>query len=152
MFSNNTVSSQEAVRIIREIERVAVENSDQPVAIAVMGHDFGLIAFWAMDSVLPISRKLAIQKAYTALVGSRDTLYWERQEKEGKLVGRNFVDPDFTCFGGGIVILENRPDGQIVGAIGVSGRNSSRVNEDEPPQDHELARIGLQVFDYFRGE
>jgi len=151
MFTISNLSLQEAVEIIKKIESVAVEHEYLPVAIAVIGSDQGLIAFRAMDHVFPVSRKLAIKKAWTALMGACDTLYWQRQEEQGKLVGRNFANPDFTCFGGGVVIMDSRLSGSIIGAIGVSGRNSSRVDEDEPPQDHELACIGLEAFTYLCG-
>ena len=88
--------------------------------MAVVGSNGVMIAFAAMDNVLPASVQVAQNKAYTAVMGGRDTIEWEN--KPHGFDGRNFTDPRFTCFGGGVILTTD--DGIIIGAIGVSGRTS----------------------------
>jgi uncharacterized protein GlcG (DUF336 family) len=141
---------EDARKAIKAIVKKAEENLDRmknggPVAITVMDSNFQRIAFGAMDGVLPISRNLSEAKAWTALSGLTDTIHWEESEKKKGTDGRNFADPKWTNFGGGVIVKVHN---KIIGAIGVSGRHSTKKNiEDENPplQDHELAEIGEEV-------
>ena len=147
-----SVGLEEARTVIEQIKKFVVEDGGDPVAIAIVGSDGGLIAFEAMDRVFPISRELAIKKAETALKSGCSTLKWE---KEGGLDCRNFGDSGFTCFGGGVPIIRPYWFGQrsgsrylVLGAVGVSGRNSHKGKEDTTAQDHELARFGDEAIGY----
>ena len=114
------------------VEKAYVDQGD-PVAVAVVGNDGRLIAFAAMDGVMPLSIALAQNKAYTALIGSRDTSYWEYNFD---LKGQNFTDEKFTCFDGGVLVEiteEKQEETYIIGGIGVSGRKSY---EDKALAEH----------------
>lgn len=143
MLDFKTLNLDDALLIIgairREAEKAVSKDRDKPVAIAVIGLDGRLIAFAAMDGVTPVSIQLAINKAHTAIVGTRDTVEWEGMGVDAQ----NFTDPQFTCFGGGVLIRDRK--GKVVGAIGVSGRKSKK-DVRGIPQDHELADIGSVCF------
>lgn len=117
--------------------------SNNPVSVTIVGPDGQPIVTLSMDGVIGVSKTLSHKKAYTALMTQKDTLFWESQEVDP----RNFVDPYITCFGGGIPIKDCR--GNVIGAIGVSGRKSHLKEKGIPgieiiPQDHELAEIGAR--------
>lgn len=106
----------------------------------MVGANGQLIAFLAMDEVISVSINLAINKAYTAVMGQKDTLLLE----EESVSPSNFCDPRFCCFGGGIPPYT--ADDRCVGAIGVSGRESTKGTIEERKQDHELAYMGIEYF------
>ncbi len=117
------------------IEEASVSGS--PVAVAIIGISDNLIAFGAMDDVLPVSIQLAMNKAHTALALQQDTISLEGKDPA------NFTDSRFTCFGGGVLICDR---GIIIGAVGVSGRKSRRSGRDTESQDHELAFCAAKGF------
>lgn len=137
------ITLDHALRIVNLVVNEARRDGGKPIAVTVVGADGRRIASASMDGVMPVSIGLAENKAYTAIQGQRPTLEWE----EMKLDGRNFTDPRFTCFGGGVPIMEDVPTavtGENIGAIGVSGRHSNRkgLPDGDPLQDHELALLG----------
>ena len=150
---------EDALKAVEKVVKAAQENLGskygEPIAVAVVGLNFKLIAFSAMDGVMPVSVDLCIKKAHTAIAGQKETLEWEKAEKAG-LDGRNFGDESWTCFGGGVPVRINN---RIIGAVGVSGRHSHKEellsNQEDlledrqkiPPQDHELARIGARYLE-----
>ena len=90
-----TIDLSDAQVIVNQVLEEAQKNGGDPVAVAVVGSDGRLVAFAAMDGVMPVSVEVAINKAYTAVVGQHDTLFWERAP--AGFDGRNFVDSKFTC-------------------------------------------------------
>ncbi|MCD6550253.1 heme-binding protein [bacterium] len=143
-------------KVVQEAKKDISSRYGGPIAVVVMGVNFKVIAMEAMEEVMPISADLCVKKAYTALAGKEDTLEWEKEEKKG-LDGRNFGDPNWVCFGGGVPV--KKTNGQVIGAVGVSGRYSSKASislqEGEemqqlksfPLQDHELAKIGAEYLE-----
>jgi uncharacterized protein GlcG (DUF336 family) len=142
------ITLEDAFEGIQEIIKKALKQPntlyDAPIAVTVVGADARRIASASMDGVKPVSINLSENKAYTAVVGQRETLMWEQTN----LDSRNFGDPKWTNFGGGVPITVNN---EIIGAIGVSGRLSSKhslprdIPKKSPPQDHELAEFGVKV-------
>lgn len=124
-----TLSCNDAMRIIEAIIAQAKKTGAKASSIAVAGADGEIIAFASMDGALIASRKIARAKAHSSVVMGRDTMDWEESEKP--VDGRNFCDPDFTTFGGGVVIKD---DQYILGGIGVSGGTSE--------EDESLAKFG----------
>ena len=106
----------------REAEKVGV-----PMAIAIADNNGSMVHFTFMDATLPVSREIAVSKAYTAAVLRMSTrtvgelslpghpLYGIQNTHQGKLI----------LFGGGFPLC--RGD-QVIGSIGVSGGS---VEEDE---------------------
>lgn len=136
------ITTEEAMQIVNKIIAVAVADVGAPVAVAVVDAAARLKAFSAMDNVAPASIKLAQSKAYSAVLGQKDTINWASFPKNEKTVDfdmRNWTDDNFSGFTGGIILTYN---GQIIGGIGVSGRKGKKVDGDLVLQDNELAEYG----------
>jgi uncharacterized protein GlcG (DUF336 family) len=106
--------------ILAGVAEAEAYNIAVPMAIAVVDAEGGLQLFKRMDGTLPVSTELAVSKAYTAAVLRMPThklgelaqpgapLYGIQQSHSGRIV----------LFGGGYPLCL---DGEVVGAIGVSG-------------------------------
>jgi glc operon protein GlcG len=109
------------------------------VSVAVLGRDGRLIAFASMDGASQLSTETAQKKATTVLKVGRST-----DEFAAELRSEMVAEPELfhgmlamdgiATFGGGVPIKVN---GQIVGAIAVSGASSA--------QDEEIARNAATV-------
>ncbi|MFC4213583.1 hypothetical protein GJU39_12805 [Pedobacter petrophilus] len=145
-FNILSVTLEEAMQGVNQIITNASKDGGNPVAVAVVNASGHLIAFQAMDHVVPASIKLAQSKAYSAVVGQKDTINWASFPKNEKTVDfdmRNWTDENFTGFTGGVVIMHN---GQVIGGIGVSGRKGKKGDGDLMMQDNELAEYGRDSF------
>jgi glc operon protein GlcG len=129
-----TIEYAEAKQIIdRIVERASHEQ--KAVVIAVADSHGELIAFARMDGAPLASVRVAANKAWTAA----------RERKTTKEIGDKikhpekgfdiayYGDPKFVGWGGGIPIWRN---GEVVGAVGVSGLSSS--------EDIVLANLGVE--------
>jgi len=126
---------QDAKRIVDVIVEKALQLQKAAV-IAVADPHGELIAFARMDGAPLASIRVAANKAYTAA----------RERKPTKDIGDKMRDPvkgfdiafygdsRFVGWGGGIPIRKN---GEVVGAIGVSGLSSA--------EDIALATVGLEL-------
>lgn len=140
----NSLSLDEAQRILTSILRTAQIDGGKPVSIAVVDAHGDLLAFAHMDGTKGPSRPTAIAKARTAVEFERDTIEichyhvggneWpENPEGWSELDRHNAqaIQPfPVVTWGGGTVVLV---DGEIVGGVGVSNRTQE--------EDHELASI-----------
>jgi glc operon protein GlcG len=101
------------------------------VAIAVVDPSGGLILLHCLDDTQPASPTIAVEKARSAARLRRPTKAMEDAIAGGRI---GLLTLGVVALEGGLPI---RVDGQVVGAIGVSGMNSS--------QDGEVADAGLQA-------
>lgn len=124
-----TVAQQAIAVVIAQCE----QDQKEPVAIAVTDTHGDLVAFARMDGDGDFSGTVARRKAYTAVRIAKDSGAWAEYVRSMGRTVSDYREPDLIPFQGGVVI---RVDGQIVGAIAVSGRNG--------PEDEELARLGLR--------
>jgi uncharacterized protein GlcG (DUF336 family) len=110
----------EAAReMISEACRVA---AGKPIAVAIVDASGNLIAFERSDGATPINVRAPIGKAYTAAVTARETEVLMERAKENPLAWQSVMIKDpgpFTLARGGVPFIKN---GEVVGAIGVSGR------------------------------
>jgi len=115
-------------------ERFATERG-WTVAVAVVDAAGGLILFHCLEDTQPGSQDIAVLKARTAARLHRPT----KSLEDGIAAGRTALLslPGALALEGGIPI---RVDGQVVGAIGVSGMTS--------PQDGEVAAAGLAALKF----
>ena len=137
-----SISHTEATEIVASIIQKAGTDGGSPIAVAVVDYAGRLVAFTAMDNVMPASIKLAQSKAYSAVIGKKDTVNWASTKKNPECIDfdmRNWTDENFTGFAGGLVI---RCNNQIIGAVAVSGRNGKMKDGDVLMQDTELAEHG----------
>jgi len=133
--SVSAIDYQDAKRIVDAIVEKALQLQKAAV-IAVADAHGELIAFARMDGAPLSSILVATNKAYTAA----------RERKPTKDIGDKMRDPvkgfdiafygdgRFVGWGGGIPIRKN---GEVVGAIGVSGLSSA--------EDIALANVGLEL-------
>ncbi len=107
-------------------------------AIAVVDDGGNLLCFVRLDGTFPAGAKVSIGKARTAALFQKPTSFFESVIVEKGRVSMTALSAfeDFTPLQGGVPILL---DGQIVGAIGVSGAMSAQ-------QDDEIARHAADSF------
>jgi glc operon protein GlcG len=94
-------------------------------AIAVVDEGGNLIAVERLDGTFAAGANISIGKARTAALFKRPTKAFEDIINKGRTAMTSLTD--FTPLQGGVPILV---DGQIVGAIGVSGAASAQQDED----------------------
>lgn len=130
------VKHEEARQIIAAAVRKAGEIGT-PMNIAVMDAGMNLVAFERMDDAWVLSIDIAIGKAYTSAgrgLSTRDI--GEKAQPGQPLFGVNTTnDGRVVTFPGGLPLTR---DGEVVGAIGVSG---GPVDQDE-----EVAAAGVAAF------
>lgn len=106
------------------------------INVAVVDSSGVLAAFLRMPGAPLHSVDIAIDKAYTAVsFGLPTHLWFDALQAHSPAVREGIVRrPRFVAFGGGLLLMEN---GQVIGAIGVSG--ASEV------QDQQCAQAGLRA-------
>ena len=102
-------------------------------AIAVVDEGGNLIAVERLDNTFAAGANISIGKARTAVLFKRPTKFFEDVINKGRTAMTTVND--FTPLQGGIPIIV---DGQIIGAVGVSGATSAE-------QDEELAIAGANA-------
>ena len=125
------ISLAAAKRIMDAAEREAAKNS-WPMAIAIVDSTGHLLMFQRLDQTQLGSVAVAIAKAESAVNFRRPTKAFEDAIAAGGMGLRLITMPYMIALEGGTPDLQ---DGQVIGAIGVSGMQSS--------QDAEVARAGL---------
>ena len=102
-------------------------------AIAVVDEGGNLVAVERLDNTFAAGANISIGKARTAVMFKRPTKFFEDVINKGRTAMTTLND--FTPLQGGIPIIV---DGQIIGAVGVSGAASAQ-------QDEELAIAGANA-------
>ena len=127
------ITLEDARRVVSAAEEKAREIG-QPMNIAVLDAGRNLKAFARMDDAWLGSIEIAIDKAYTSTSFEIPTQDLASQAQPGQpLFGINTTSNSrVVIFAGGIPIQR---DGQVVGAVGVSGGT--------PDQDHQVAEAGV---------
>ena len=106
------------------------KNNGWAVAIAIVDDGGHLLRFVRLDGTPPASSHIGPEKARTAALGRRETKQYEDMINQGRTA---FLSaPLAGMLEGGLPVLV---DGQVVGAIGVSGVKSS--------EDAQVARAGV---------
>jgi uncharacterized protein GlcG (DUF336 family) len=119
------------------IDAAVVKSKDlsKAMCIAITNEAGQLKAFHAMDGAPHLSIEIAQNKAYTASAfGLATHVWWDFIKNDPPLLHGITHTPRLVIFGGGYPIFE---DGQLIGAIGVSGGHYS--------DDMEVARAALQA-------
>jgi glc operon protein GlcG len=104
-------------------------------AIAVVDDGGNVIAVERLDGTFPAAASVSIGKAKTAALFQKPTSALEKSINEGRTALAEVKVPDFTPLQGGVPILIN---GQVVGAVGVSGAASQQ-------QDEQVATAGAMA-------
>jgi len=130
MMTKKMLTHEDVLKIAAGAEADARANR-WSVAISIVddgGHPLWLVR---LDGAPPISAYLAPEKARTAALGRRESRTYEEMINQGRTA---FLSAPMlqAMLEGGVPILV---DGQLVGAVGVSGVKSS--------EDAQIARAGI---------
>ena len=130
MFTKTHLGADDVALILAAAEAEARRNA-WAVTIAICDDGGHLLALKRLDGVAPISAHIAPEKARTAALGRRDSAVYEKMINEGRV---SFLSAPVLAgmLEGGVPIVL---DGQVAGAIGVSGVTSS--------EDAQVARAGI---------
>ncbi len=135
MKTTQTLDYSEAKKIIDLIVEKALQMQKAAV-IAVADSHGELIAFARMDGAPISSIRIAANKAWTAArerKPTKDIGERVRHPEKGHDIAY-YGDPRFVGWGGGVPVWK---DGQVVGAVAVSGLSSS--------EDVVLASLGVDL-------
>ncbi len=107
-----------------------------PVTIAIVDDGGHLLWLQRLDGAAPISAHIAPAKAHTAALGRRESKIYEDMINAGRY---SFMSAPAieALLEGGVPIIK---DGQVLGAVGVSGVKS---NEDAQIAKAGIAALGL---------
>ena len=136
-FAKQSISTSVAQRMIAAAEQKAASMGLR-IATAIVDESGILKAFSRMDGAPLVAVGISVKKGVTAVgFGMPTGKPWHDFVKDDPILlhGYQSID-DFTMFGGGFPI---HVDGQLVGAIGVSGGHYRN--------DEECARAGLAALE-----
>ncbi len=102
------------------------------VSIAICDDGGHLLFYQRLDGAAPISSHIAPQKARTAAIGRRNTKVYEDMVNGGRFSALSM--PEATHLEGGVPIIV---EGEVIGAVGVSGVKSS--------EDAQIAEAGIKA-------
>lgn len=121
-----------AKKVIDAVKQEATKLKAPGGAIAVVDDGGNLLALERLDGTFAAGSQISIGKARTAALFKRETKAFEEIINKGRTAMTSLPDSFFTPLQGGVPIVL---DGQIIGAVGVSGAASAA-------QDQELAVAG----------
>ena len=130
MQTKYVLTHADVVRIVAAAREEAVKNQ-WAVTIAVVDDGGHPLALERLDGCAPIGAYIAPQKARTAALGRRESKLYEDMINGGRV---SFLSaPEISgMLEGGVPVIA---DGQVIGAVGVSGVKSA--------QDAQIARAGI---------
>ncbi|WP_336161020.1 GlcG/HbpS family heme-binding protein [Amycolatopsis sp. VC5-11] len=114
----------DADRLVASALEVAAERGFPPLAVAVLDVGGSVISLRRADGAMPMTSRIAVAKARTALLTLRPS---GKLELPGAIVDsiQHLHGGDYVPFAGGILITA---DGVVLGAAGASG---GHAKEDE---------------------
>ena len=139
MIKANSIGLEEARKVIDAmLEYSTVKNPGPPMAHAVVDRAGVLVCFARMDGASALVRRMAENKAYTAMIWGMDTRDVHNIMTSDPNVGIvYFGEHDRqAAIPGGVPITTS--DGTIIGAAGSSGRDL--------PEDEAAAKAGVEAF------
>ena len=131
-INTKNISLEAAKKVVAEAVKYAKANNAPGAAIAVVDNGGNLVYLERLDNTFAAASEVAIKKANTAALFKAPSSKLENAINGGRdaliTVGHTFLQ-------GGVPIIV---DGQVVGAIGVSGSASAQ-------QDEDMANAGAKV-------
>lgn len=122
-----------------EVARIYAHQTNSMVSIAVVDAAGLLITFRRLDGASAASVETSAAKARTAALTGSDSSHAEQAISSGRLALvtlQGVLHQPCALMAGGLVL---RCEGDVVGAIGVSGMT--------PDEDSAIARAGLEAFE-----
>ena len=130
MKTKHTLELADLKTIAAAAEAEALRNQ-WAVTIAIVDDDGHLLWLQRLDGAPPISAHIAPAKAHTAALGRRESKVYEDVINGGRYSFLSAPDIKGMLEGGAPILM----DGQVIGAVGVSGVKSS--------EDVQIARAGI---------
>jgi glc operon protein GlcG len=128
MLTKSVLSVAETTKIL-DAARAEAEKNNWAVTIAVADDGGHLLSLLRLDGCAPVGAYIAPEKARTAALGRRESKVYEDMINGGRTA---FLSaPLAGTLEGGVPVIV---DGQVIGAVGVSG-----VKAD---QDAQIAKAG----------
>ena len=128
---SKAVLSQTEVSKILAAARTEAQNNQWAVTIVIVDDGGHPLALERLDGCAPSSAYIATEKARTSALGRRESKGYEDMVNGGRYA--ILSAPLLTSLEGGVPIIF---DGQVIGAIGVSGVKAE--------QDAQVAKAGAQ--------
>lgn len=130
MLTKKFLTAEDVKKIAAAAEAEAMKNN-WAVTIAIVDDGGHLLWLQRLDGAAPISSYIGPEKARTAALGKRETKVYEDMINQGRTAFLSAPKLEGMLEGGVPIIV----DGQVVGAVGVSGVKSS--------EDVLIARAGI---------
>ena len=130
MKNKPVLSVTDVKAILAAAEKHALEHQ-WPVTISVVDDGGHLLGMLRLDDATPISAQISPAKARAAALGRRESKGYEDVINQGRTAFLSVPGLDGMLEGGIPVMVQ----GQVVGAVGVSGVKSS--------EDADIARAGI---------
>src|ERR1700742_5128765 len=129
MKQKPVLTRDDVARLLEHARAEAVANQ-WAVTIAIVDDGGHPLALERLDGAAPLSAYIAAEKARTAAMGRRPSAAYEEMINGGRTA---FLSAPLTAMlGGGAPIVV---DGQVVGAVGVSGA--------KPDEDAQVVNAGI---------
>jgi len=132
VLTSKTISLDAAKKVTTEAVKYAKANNAPGGAIAVVDNGGNLVYLERLDNTFPAASEVAIRKANTAATFRAPSSKLENSINGGR---QALITVGHTFLQGGIPIIV---DGQVVGAIGVSGSANAK-------QDEDMANAGAKI-------
>ena len=123
-INTKNISLDAAKKVVAEAVKYAKEKSAPGSSIAVVDNGGNLIYLERLDGTFAASAEVAIKKANTSATFKAPSSKLENSINGGR---QALITVGHTFLQGGIPIMY---DGQVIGAIGVSGSASAQQDED----------------------
>lgn len=134
----STIKLAQAERIIDAIIERGAALDTRPLAVIVVEPGCKVKAFKKEDGASMLRFEMAFGKAYAALALGRSSMLVHQRAEERPIFMRYLIaasDEQLFPEGGGMVIRND--DGEVIGAVGVTG--------DTEDRDDELAAFGIRA-------
>ena len=129
----------EGAKRIMAVAEAEAKKQNFPAAIAIVDDGGNLLMLERLDDIQAASANVAFGKARTSALFKRPTSVFEDIIKNGRTA--MVALSDFTPLQGGVPIIYQ---GQVIGAIGVSGNS--------PPKDEEIAKLAAEALGSLKAE
>lgn len=130
MLTKKVLGTFETSKIL-EAAKAEAERNQWAVAIAIVDDGGHPLALLRLDGCAALGSYIAMEKARTSALGRKETKVYEEMINNGRTA---FLSAPLSGqLEGGVPIVV---DGQVVGAVGVSGVKSD--------QDAQIAKVGIQ--------
>ncbi len=133
MKSKYYLTQADAEFLMEEAQKYAIEHNFK-VSIAIVDETSSLLMMKRLDGASPLSSHLCLEKAKCSSISGRPSKFYEELLQSGRLGFLSMPSAQGMLEGGKPIIY----DGQVLGAIGVSGVQSF--------EDAEIAQHAIDTF------